>query len=130
MFALCQALDPATRLSGTSIIHYLTPYLATADKDDFPNLLMIYQQCLKEHDHPLIQVEACRSVCTLLRNLQTYETIQFVNLIPLTLRALGDMLNHNRVSFAREIIIALCDLVEVHPTFFKQNVHSTLYAHR
>ena len=88
MFALCQALDPATRLSGTSIIHYLTPYLAAADKDDFPNLLIIYQQCLKEHDHPLIQVEACRSVCTLLRNLQTYETIQFVNLIPLILRAL------------------------------------------
>ena len=48
----------------------------------------------------------------------------------LILRALGDMLNHNRVSFAREIIIALCDLVEVHPTFFKQNVHSSSCAHR
>ena len=94
-----------------------------ADKDDFPNLLVIYQQSLKEHDHPLIQVEA------LLRNLQTYETIAFVNLIPLILRALGDMLNHNRVSFAREIIIALCDLVEVHPTFFKQNVGSNRGGH-
>lgn len=100
-----------------------------ADKDDFPNLLVIYQQSLKEHDHPLIQVEACRSVCTLLRNLQTYETIAFVNLIPLILRALGDMLNHNCVSFAREIIIALCDLVEVHPTFFKQNVGSNRGGH-
>ena len=39
------------------------------------------------------------------------------------------MLNHNRVSFAREIIIALCDLVEVHPTFFKQNVGSNRGGH-
>ena len=32
------------------------------------------------------------------------------------------MINHNRVGFAGEIIKALSDLVEVHPTFFKQNV--------
>ena len=51
-------------------------------------------------------------------------------LIPLILRALGDMLNHNHVLFAREIIKALSDLVEVHPTFFKQNVVSPVPSHR
>lgn len=122
MFAFSQSLDPAKRLSGITIINHLTPYLAIADKDDFPNLLTVFQQSLKQYDHPLIQVEACRAICSLLLKLQTPETLPFVILIPLILRALGDMLNHNRVLFAREIINALCDLVEVHPTFFKQNV--------
>lgn len=39
------------------------------------------------------------------------------------------MLNHNRVGFAGEIIKALSDLVEVHPTFFKQNVQLFLDNH-
>ena len=101
-----------------------------ADKDDFPNLLTVFQQSLKQHDHPLIQVEACRAVCSLLLKLQTSETLPFVILIPLILRALGDMLNHNHVLFAREIIKALSDLVEVHPTFFKQNVVPVDSSHR
>ena len=125
-----QSLDPAKRLSGITVIDYLTPYLAVADKDDFPNLLAVFQQSLKQHDHPLIQVEACRAVCSLLLKLQTSETLPFVILIPLILRALGDMLNHNHVLFAREIIKALSDLVEVHPTFFKQNVVSPVPSHR
>lgn len=85
-------------------------------------MLTVFQQSLREHDHPLIQVESCRTVCALLAQLQTPETPQFIILIPLIIRALGDMLNHNRVGFADEIIKALSDLVEVHPTFFKQNV--------
>lgn len=100
-----------------------------SDRDDFPNLLGIFQQSLREHDHPLIQIEACRTVCSLLSQLQTSETLQFIILIPLILRALGDMLNHNRVGFAGEIIKALSDLVEVHPTFFKQNVQLFLDNH-
>ena len=130
LFSFSQSLDPAKRLSGITVIDYLTPYLAVADKDDFPNLQTVFQQSLKQHDHPLIQVEACRAVCSLLLKLQTSETLPFVILIPLILRALGDMLNHNHVLFAREIIKALSDLVEVHPTFFKQNVVSPVPSHR
>lgn len=122
MFAFSQSPEPAKRLSGITIINYLTPYIAVADKDDFPALFTVFQQSLKQHDHPLIQVEACRTVCSLLSKLHTEETLPFVTLIPLILRALGDMLNHNHVAFAREIIKALTDLVEIHPTFFKQNV--------
>lgn len=68
-------------------------------------------------------------MCSLLLKLQTSETLPFVILIPLILRALGDMLNHNHVLFAREIIKALSDLVEVHPTFFKQNVSIPASSH-
>ena len=71
LFSFSQSLDPAKRLSGITVIDYLTPYLAVADKDDFPNLLTVFQQSLKQHDHPLIEVEACRAVCSLLLKLQT-----------------------------------------------------------
>ena len=84
----------------------------------------MFQSSLQQHEHPLIQVEACRAVCCLLRHLETSETLQFLVLIPLLLRALGDMLTHSRSAFAREIIRSLTDLVEVHPTFFKQNVRA------
>ena len=44
LFSFSQSLDPAKRLSGITVIDYLTPYLAVADKDDFPNLLTVFQQ--------------------------------------------------------------------------------------
>ena len=92
------------------------------DRDDIPSLIALFHQTLQQHEQPLIQVETCRAVCSLLSKLDTNDTIQFVTLIPLILRALSDMLNREHTEFAREIIRAMSDLVEVHATFFKQNV--------
>lgn len=130
LLSLSQSLDPATQLSGLTVLHYIVPYFASMDLDDIPSLIALFHQTLQQHDQPLIQVETCRAVCSLLSKLDTNDTIQFVTLIPLILRALGDMLNHEHTEFACEIIRAMSDLVEVHATFFKQNVRVRGAAHR